>query len=313
MQMVRIRLALLAVAVVSPLSAPPTAEGAETLRSVARALPAEIAGLRRQGEDELYTPTTIFRYLDGGAEVYLAYGLRGCLARHYVGSGTEVTVDLFEMPSSRDAFGIFSHDQDGEEMSAGQGALLRPGWLSFWKDRFFVSLSADRDDAEVRAVLRELARTVAAAIPGEGLVPELVARLPTAGRLPRSVRYLHDPVILATHLDLGPDNPLRLGAETEAALARYRRGGSGAALLLVRFPSDARAAEAAASAWAAVLGGAAGAVPMREAAGRWRGLQAAGAMLALVVEADDRDLAATLLGEALAEPAPADGKSGVMP
>jgi hypothetical protein len=275
----------------------PTAAPADRLAAVAGAMPRAVAGLEQVGADERYGEETIFSYLDGGAEVYLAYNLRGCLARRYVAPGLEVIADLFEMASPADAFGVFTHDQDGEEVALGQGALLRPGWLSFWQERFFVSLSADRDDAHAREALLTLGRAVAAAIPGRGALPELVGRMPDDGRLPRTVRFLHDPVVLRTHLDLGSANPLALAAGVEAALARYRRADGEATLVLVRYPSAAAATAAAVSAREALLG--VGAGPSRDRSGRWRGLAAAGAELALVADATGESLARELLAQVL--------------
>ena len=89
-----------------------------------------------------YDTESIFGYIDGHAEVYLAYGMRGCLARRFSGPEDEadLVLDVFEMASPADAFGVFTHDQDGEPAGVGQDSLLRYGWLSFWKGRFFVSI-----------------------------------------------------------------------------------------------------------------------------------------------------------------------------
>lgn len=285
---------LLALAVAAPVAAD------DGLATVARAVPRAVAGLEQQGTDERYGPEAIFSYLDGGAEVYLAYNLRGCLARRYAAPGLEVIADLFEMASAADAFGVFTHDQDGEEVAVGQGALLRPGWLSFWQERFFVSLSADRDDARAREALLTLGRAVAAAIPGVGPVPELVAHLPASGRLPRSLRFLHDAVILRTHVDLGPGNPLALGPGVDAALARYRRGEGEAALVLVRYPTAEAAGAAAAGARAALLSGPARA--KLDERGRWLRLEVSGSELALVADATGETLADELLAQALPAP-----------
>ena len=287
-------------ALVLALAAAAPAAPDDGLAALARALPPAIAGVAQQGADERYGADAIFSYLDGGAEVYLAYNLRGCLARRYAGPGLEVIADVFEMATPADAFGVFTHDQDGEEVAVGQGALLRPGWLSFWQERYFVSLSADRDDARAREALLALARAIAAAIPGRGAMPELAGRLPAAGQVPRSLRFLHDPVVLRTHLDLGPGNPLALGAGVDAVVARYRRGGSDAVLLIVRYPTVEAATTAAAGARAALLGGSAATV--RDGRGRWRRLEVSGCELALAVDATTETLAGELAAQALMKP-----------
>ena len=100
----------------------------DDLELVRANLPREVAGWRAVDEDEVYDQESIFSYIDGQAEVYLAYGMKRCLARRYVGPEGEpdIVVDLFELASAADAYGVFTHDRDGEDIDVGQGALLRP-------------------------------------------------------------------------------------------------------------------------------------------------------------------------------------------
>ena len=116
---------------------------ADSLDVLHAALPNQIKGWIAEPEDRFFDDETIFDYIDGAGEVYRAYNMRKCLSRRYTTpKGPPISLDIFEMASSEDAFGVFTHDQDGEALDVGQGALYRSGWLSFWKDRFFVSIYA---------------------------------------------------------------------------------------------------------------------------------------------------------------------------
>jgi hypothetical protein len=216
---------------------------AGALAAVAARVPREIQAMRAVGPDNRYDSKTIFDYLDGGAEVYLSYRMRSCLAREYAAGDLIVTLDLFEMGSAADAFGMFTHDQDGEALPVGQRALLRSGWLSFFKGRFFVSVTATRPSA--RATILAVGNAAAAAIDDLGQPPDLVARLPQDGLVPRSVRFLRSPVLLTQHLDLGENDPLKIGGDVEVVLGRYDRAGENATLVVARYPT-ASAAKAAA-------------------------------------------------------------------
>ncbi len=58
------------------------------------------------------TPAKIFDYMDGAGELYLAYGFRSLLVRDYAKPGEpKITCELYQMPSSADAFGLFSQDR----------------------------------------------------------------------------------------------------------------------------------------------------------------------------------------------------------
>jgi hypothetical protein len=285
--------ALLVAALQAPASPTPPA-----LAVLAARMPISVGTATRQDPPTLYTPNSIFDYLDGGAEVYLAYGLRGCLAARYVTGTTGFTVDLFEMGSEADAFGVFTHDQDGEDVAIGCGALLRPGWLSFWQGRCFVSVTADGDDASVGATILALGQAVAALLPAGGRVPELVGRLPRQGLRPRSVRFLHDPVVLATHVARLDGNPLALSARCEVAVGSYQRGGERATLVLVVYP-DAAAAQAAVETGCRALPGSCGEPAVRGVGGPFSSLRLVGSRAALALEATSAGLAAALVAEAL--------------
>jgi len=222
----------------------------DELDLVAAALPPEIAGWRASGGDQIYDTETIFQYIDGHAEVYLAYGMKRCLARRYSGSESEpdIVLDLFELASAADAYGVFTHDRDGDEVDVGQGALLRTGWLSFWKGRWFGSVYSEGESEPAYDAVIAISRAAAEAITDEGEVPALVSELPVDGLDLRSVRFLHTQEILNSVVYLGFENVLRLGPEIDAVLGRYDREDGNAWLLLVNYPDTETASWAEGSA-----------------------------------------------------------------
>ena len=207
------------------------------------ALPQEVAEWRAVDGGQIYDTESIYSYIDGHAEVYMAYGMVQCLSRRYSGPEGEpdIVLDLFEQASPADAYGVFTHDRDGEEVDVGQGGLFRHGWLSFWKGHWFGSVYVEGEsDASAEAVLA-LGRAAAGAIQSVGEVPQLVAELPADGLDRRSVRFLHTQEILNGVVYLGYDNVLRFGPDVDAVLGRYENSSGRGWLLLVDYPDDVRA------------------------------------------------------------------------
>ena len=209
-------------------------------------MPDETAGWRATGEDAVFDTETIFSYIDGHAEVYLAYGMKRCIARRYTGPDGEpdIIVDLYELASDADAFGVFTHDRDGEKVDVGQDGLYRHGWLSFWQGRWFGSIYAEGESESSKAAVLALGKASAAAIGEVGKEPALVADLPADGLDPRSVKYLHAQEILNGVVYLGFDNQFLLGPDVNAAIGRYDLTGGGAWLLLIDYPDEAIAEQA---------------------------------------------------------------------
>ncbi len=258
----------------------------DELELVTATLPLEVAGWRAVDGGEVYDTETIFQYIDGHAEVYLAYGMERCLARRYSGPDGEpgIVLDLFELASAEDAFGVFTHDRDGDEIDIGQGALLRTGWLSFWKGRWFGSVYAEGESEAAYDTVIAIARAAADAITDEGEAPALVSELPVDGLDERSVRFFHTQEILNSVVYLGFDNVLRFGPETDAVLGKYERQVGSGWLLLVDYPDVETAS------WAEGAGTEAGLIVRRD-----------GARLAVVLAPAPATAADGLLADAMGE------------
>lgn len=207
-------------------------------------LPREVDGWQASGHTETYDPETIFDYIDGAGEVYRAYNFQKLLARRFQREGKPaIIVDFFDMGRAADAFGVFTHDFEGERLDIGQAATYKGGLLSFWKDRYFVSVYAEAETAETRNTVLNLGREIAIAIPEEGKRPDLLDFLPSS--FPQDgARYFHNHLILNYHFFVASENILDLGQETEAVLAPSSPEEGRSYFLIVRYPTPDRAARA---------------------------------------------------------------------
>lgn len=251
-------------------------------------------------EDQSFDRETIFSYIDGAGEVYRSYNIQRLFARRLTREGAPaLIVDLFDMGSPADAFGVFSHDPTGDDARVGQGSAYQGGLLSFWKDRYFVSLYAEEETEETRAAVFGLAARVAAAIPGEGRPPDLVASLPAQGLDPRSVRYFHNHLVLNIHYFVSQDNILRLGQKTEAVLGRYGDDGALGRILIVRYPDAGLAGEALDSFCRAYIPEGGEARAARTENGKWTAARLSRDRVAVVFDAPTQTGAEALLNRAV--------------
>jgi len=268
----------------------------DRLKMLESSLPDEVGGWRAVGVATYYDAESIYSYIDGLAEVYIAYGMRRCLARRYQGPEGEadVFVDIFEMASPEDAFGVSTHDRDGEAADVGNDGLIRYGWLSFWKGPFFVSIYAENESAASREAVMELGRVVDNALPESGVRPAIVDRLPRSGLDQRSVRFLRSHQILNNNVYISEENLLRLGPDVSAALGRYRRNGAAGHLLVVEYRADAESQAALQSFADGRLGGLPD-EPVEVQGEGWFAVGRNGNRIVAVLAADTRELAESLL------------------
>jgi hypothetical protein len=210
---------------------------ADSLTDLSRSFPKQINSWTAESEDRIFDEKTIFSYINGAAEVYKAYNMRRCLSRRYTApSEPAIVLDIFDMRSSKDAFGVFTHDTDGEVVGVGQGGRYRPGWLSFWKNRYYISIYTEEETPASEKAVMELGRQIAASIKQEGERPHILAQLPEEGLQKDSIRYLHHPTVLNYHFYIADENILNISPHTDTVLAEYRWDNETVLLLLIDYP-----------------------------------------------------------------------------
>lgn len=218
----------------------------EEMMTLDSSLPVEIQGWSAKNNSVYFSRETIFDYMNGAGEVYLSYGFKKLLVREYIKEAAPgIVVEIYHMSSPEDAFGIFTHDTDGEMIQLAQGAIYAMGLLRFWKDKFFVRVQAEKETELVKSVILQLGELIKNAIPGEGKKPVLLSCLPEQGLLNQETRYFHKELSLRTHYYLADTNILDLSEDTDAILARYQFNKNKIRVLLVKYPGKENAQKAA--------------------------------------------------------------------
>ncbi|HUN60677.1 MAG TPA: DUF6599 family protein [Candidatus Sulfotelmatobacter sp.] len=137
-----------------------------------------------------YGPDNLYEYMDGGADIFVLYGVRTLMHADLRAKAVEVTVDVFDMGTSDTAFGIYAAERspDFHYMTIGAEGYQYEGMLNFLQDRYYVKLLGFGDGAD--AVLEKLAQLLSQRIGNNPGFPKLLAKLPAENRIPHSEQYL---------------------------------------------------------------------------------------------------------------------------
>ena len=190
-----------------------------------------------------YDRETIFDYINGAGEVYRSYAFKDVLVGQYQEpAGGALNVEIFDMGTPEDAYGVFSYAREEERTGIGVAFESRGSVLCFWQDRFYVCVAKEPGTDAPDTALEEMARGLSQGLPQGGKRPGLVDALPDEGLVPNSQRFFHTHQSLNYHYYLVRENVLTLGGETDAVLARYETGPS--TLLLVAYGAAADAGDA---------------------------------------------------------------------
>ena len=209
-------------------------------------LPSEAGGWRWDGKETKYNSKTIFSYMDGAAELYLAYGFENLTVRRFEKPGRPpIMFELYAMASSEDAYGVFSFEHQDEEVGIGQESEFGGGLLRFWKGKYFASTYAEGEGADVESAILEIGRAGANWIQATGPAPKLVGFIPgkNLGLVDKSIRYIRSHVLLNQRFFIAHQNILNLSRKTEAVLAQYLRNNQKTQLLLIRYPDSKEAGD----------------------------------------------------------------------
>jgi len=275
-----------------------------------------IPGWRRTGDVETYTKAGLYGYIDGGAELVLQYGFRELAVFRFEraadtaaapGAAKELVLEIYRMESGPAAFGFYSTKLEGEEAAwpgVGSDHWVSPGQGGLVKGEYAVNIMApectDREIGEFAAALEPK-------VPGRGTErPKGLDRLPSAGLVPGSRRYIKGPLAAQNESPLLEADFWGFGGTTEAYSAKYGFAPSISKLVVVEFKTATGAATLEESVLAVFdefllyVRRDGGLVEGRNEAGRWFLFKAKGAVAALVLGDPGRDAALARLDLALA-------------
>jgi len=204
-------------------------------------LPEGDENYNRTSEVQTYNRKNLFDYIDGGAELYLSYDFQKLLVQKYKVKEREITVEVYQMETSEDAFGLFSLDQEGEALLIGERANYGAGLLKLWKSNFFVRIMDINGDDKLKDVILGLGEKISFKIDKQGKLPELLFKLPEEGLIPNSEKFFHKQIVLNNLYFLSTENLLNLSEKTSAVMADYSTGKINLKLLLISYPDSSQA------------------------------------------------------------------------
>ena len=214
------------------------------VKDLAQSIPTKVGDWEASGQDMVYDRKTLYDYMDGGAEVYLAFDFREAFVRKFKGPSAqdEIALDIYDMGSPEEAFGIFSCDRQDPEAGIGQESEYGPGLLRFRQGRYFVSITASGDEQRAEKVILELGKTIAPKLGPAGPFPGLLKCLPEPGLKTNRTSYFHGIINLNNRFFVSSENILNLDRQTECVLAEYAGGpDESGVLLIIRYPDESRA------------------------------------------------------------------------
>ncbi len=201
-------------------------------------IPDSVEGWTPREPDKIYTPETLYDYIDGGAELYLSYGMKEVISRIIVEGENEIRIEIFDMSEPKNAFGVFTHTRTTDENQYGQGSQYFPGAQIFWKGKYYIALTANDENESIVSAIKDIASDIDAKITSAGEIPAIVNLLPKEGLEPDGFLYFHHYIWLNSYYYISNDNILHIEPDTDAVLAKYGNKIHRYFLLIIKYPDS---------------------------------------------------------------------------
>jgi len=141
-----------------------------------------------------YYPENLFEYINGAAEIYLAYDFQELIVSQHKEDQSEmnVAVEIYNMGSEKNAFGIYSVERfsDNTFVDMGLQGYLEEGTLNFLVGQFYVKLLCFDCDGQSADVLKLFSQGIVKNVGGTGSFPVLVNKFPEEGLIPNTEKYI---------------------------------------------------------------------------------------------------------------------------
>lgn len=176
----------------TPAGSAPDPTQQQLTRFLNRPLPGHAAA---EGAASFYQADSLYRFMDGGADIYLLYDFRRLIHQDFKAGAAELSVDVYDMGKPEDAFGIYAAERSPNYtyLAIGAEGYRSKGLLNFFQDHFYVKLTGSGTNAD--ALLDQLAHTISSRIGGIRTAPALLQKLPLEHRVKHSEQYVRkDPL-----------------------------------------------------------------------------------------------------------------------
>ncbi|MFW6159649.1 MAG: DUF6599 family protein, partial [Acidobacteriota bacterium] len=151
-------------------------------------------GWQVSGEALRFHPENLFEYINGAAEIYLSYNFQELITAEYKEeeSQASVSVEIYDMGSTENAFGIYSAERfmDSNFIPIGLQGYIEEGVLNFLVDRFYVKLFCFEGGDNSEEIMKGFAREICQRIGRTGNWPEVLSFFPQKNLISNSEKFI---------------------------------------------------------------------------------------------------------------------------
>ncbi len=153
----------------------------------------DIPGFKKSGKVVSYRPDTLFEYIDGAAELYLAYDFAGLNLQIYKDkNGNTITAEIYDQQNLNNSFGIYSQERpyECEFLPIGTQATYMEGFLTFYQGRYYVKISGYNLGSKDKEYLTSAAEKISNLLGEKTPPPKMLKVFPETHKIKNHEEYV---------------------------------------------------------------------------------------------------------------------------
>ena len=153
----------------------------------------EMSGWRQDGKAQVFSPKTLYEYINGAADLYLAYEFQDLQVAEYKGEKKAgVTVEVYRHKDSTQAFGIYSQERlaNAKFLDLGAQGYHEPNVLNFLTGPYYVKINGFNTGEDDEKVLMPFAKKVAEILGEKNFLPPILSSFPGEGKKKNSEKFI---------------------------------------------------------------------------------------------------------------------------
>ena len=191
-----------------------------------------------------YDRSTIFDYVDQGAEIYLAYDFKELTIQKYCRDSNQITIEIYRTGIPEDAFGLYSQTSTKQNLAFVLRGSYDSGELRFIKGSYLVRVFSRNERDNLKREILRIGNEIAAKIKDTTRLPVVLRGLPKENMIPYSEHYFHKQLSLNKSFFVSSKDILNLSSGSNGVIADYGMGEDTLKYILIQYPNVAQAEKA---------------------------------------------------------------------
>jgi hypothetical protein len=153
----------------------------------------EMSGWKQDGKTQVFSPKTLYEYINGAADLYLAYEFQDLQVAEYKGEKKAgVTVEVYRHKDPTQAFGIYSQERlaNAKFLDIGAQGYHEPNVLNFLTGPYYVKINGFNTGEDDEKVLMPFAKKVEAILGEKTTLPRILSSFPGEGKKKNSEKFI---------------------------------------------------------------------------------------------------------------------------